>query len=86
MCDVHSLVSIAGTRMRSVLAAEQCGVTQAAIVGIHVNLGSHAASLAKLCALLHLLPHLHVLLHSYVDRPHVHYNSSNHLSFGDDKY
>ncbi len=27
MCDGHSLVSAAGARMRSVLAAEECGVT-----------------------------------------------------------
>ncbi len=75
MCDGHSLVSAAGARMRSVLAAEECGVTQAAVVGIHVDLCSHTAGLAKLCAFLHLLPHLHVLLHSCCDRQHVQYKS-----------
>lgn len=49
--------------MGGVLAAEQGGVPHAAVVGVHVDLGPHAAGLTALCARLHLRPHLHVLLH-----------------------
>lgn len=49
--------------MGGILAAEQGGVPHAAVVGVHVNLGSHAAGLTVLRACFHLCPHLHVLLH-----------------------
>lgn len=48
------LVSASSARVGSVLAAEQGGVSHAAIVGVHVNLGPHAAGLTKLCPSFHL--------------------------------
>lgn len=57
------LVSASCARVEGVLAAEQGGVPHAAVVGVHVDLGPHAAGLTALCARLHLRPHLHVLLH-----------------------
>lgn len=57
------LVGASGARVRSVLAAVQGGVSHAAVVGVHVHLGPHAAGLTALCPGFHLRPHLHVLLH-----------------------
>lgn len=59
------LVGASCARVGSVLAAEEGGVSHAAIVGVHVNLGPHAAGLTKLCPSFHLRPHLHVLFHGY---------------------
>lgn len=64
MCKcIDSLVSAASAGVRGVFAAVECGITQTAIVGFHVNLSSHTACLAIFCACLHRFPHLHVLLH-----------------------
>lgn len=51
--------------MGGVLAAKQGGVPHAAVVGLHVHLGPHAAGLAAFGASFHLCPHLPVLLHGY---------------------
>lgn len=59
------LVGRSGARVGGVLAAVQGGVSQAAIVGAHVDLGSHAAPLTEFGPGFHLGPHLHVPLHSY---------------------
>lgn len=56
--------------MGGVLAAEQGRVPHAAIVGVHVDLGPHAAALTALCARLHLNPHLQVLLHRCTHNTH----------------
>lgn len=64
MC-VYVLICVASAGMGGNFAAVQCRVTHAAIVGVHINLSSHTAGLTTLCACLHLLPHLQILLHSY---------------------
>lgn len=51
-CNV--LVCGSGARVGSVLAAVEGGVSQAPIVGVHVNLGPHAAGLTVLGPSLHL--------------------------------
>lgn len=51
--------------MGGVLAAEQGGVPHAAVVGLHVDLGPHAAGLTLRRASFHFRPHLHVPLHGY---------------------
>lgn len=61
--DYEVLVGACSARVGSVLAAVEGGVSHAAIVGVHVNLCPHAASLTELCPSFHLRPHLHVLLH-----------------------
>ena len=60
-------VPVGGARagVGGVLAAEEGGVPQTAVVGGHVDLGPHAAALPGLRARLHLSPHLHVLLHRW---------------------
>lgn len=63
--DLKLLVCASSARVESVLAAEKGGVSHAAVVGIHVDLGPHAAGLTLLCPSFHLRPHLHVLLHRY---------------------
>lgn len=66
VCEcMYTLVCFACTWMGGVFAAVQCRVTHAAVVGVHINLSSHATGLTIVCACLHLLPHLQVLLHSY---------------------
>lgn len=42
------LVCVSRARVGGVLAAEQSGVPHAAVVGVHVNLGPHAAGLTGL--------------------------------------
>lgn len=65
MIRKHILVGAASARVGGVLAAEQGGIPHAAVVGLHVDLGPHAAGLTALRASFHFCPHLHVLLHGY---------------------
>lgn len=44
----HLPVGVASARVGGVLAAEQGGVPHAAVVGLHVDLGPHAAGLTAL--------------------------------------
>jgi len=48
------------------LAAVDRGIPHTPVVRLHVHLGSHGALQPNLRPLLHLLPHLHVLLHAVV--------------------
>lgn len=65
MIRKHIHVGAASARVGRVLAAEQGGIPHAAVVGLHVDLGPHAAGLTVLRASFHFCPHLHVLLHGY---------------------
>lgn len=62
---MYTLVCVASAGMGGNFAAVQCRVTQAAVVGVHINLSSHTAGLTVVRACLHPLPHLQVLLYSY---------------------
>ena len=71
-------VRLAGAGVGGVLAAEEGGVPQTAVVGGHVDLGPHAAALPDLRPRLHLCPHLHVLLHRWT-------TGTEHMTFTMDR-
>ena len=58
------LVLVAGGGVRLGLAAVDGGVAHAAVVGLHVHLGAHRTLGPRLRPLLHLLPHLEILLNT----------------------
>lgn len=62
---LHLLVLVSCPWVGLGLAAEQGGVSHAAIVGIHVYLCPKTAGLSQCCALLHFFPQLPVLLHHW---------------------